>query len=602
MSFDLGKLFIEWRRIVPNGIPNPNNDYHLVLLKEICLSKGIDKDIVDNVILTLEQDDKVKWKDKDGKDRETSLDTIKQYASDIKKGDSDKNKKLAVTAAGLDDKEKGGEEDKKEKEKQSIDFSTDTYTDSLSSKKDDDIDDSDTDTQSQQKERIINGKNKTLKKVNSSETETFTEDIEPDDDEFKNDLEIGEPPPKFEIPEELNKGKFPKKYTKLISRMMNSKRVGTKPEISTLISKGGAGAISAQAGEVLTMMATSMGDDEWESLQNSMLDHEKATIENNADLKAPGKRVINKSWILAAGKSRKAIRDRIMKKYGEGVEISNTAWDTEEDVNAMGWDDYNGSKGFSTDMYVKVTTKDGEDIMDEVSLKKDVKINFLNSSTGKFREWDEDSVGSEIDAKEYSNKERDSLNKAIEEFGLDLPKPTSRKSAKTVWMAMVEKTDYDTKTGRMTTSNPPTKEEEWVQSHVKQIRDYTASATRAVVDNPKLKAGMLEDIRKEFPLKSVGEGEETMAIGDLSLDPDTMQELFGTSDFEKIKENLVVNEDVDPPALAYKAGLEDEMFNVASIVIRQDGVGYGGSSMKFEMQMDKEFANKLKDSHKKVYG
>ena len=126
-----------------------------------------------------------------------------------------------------------------------------------------------------------------------------------------------------------------------------------------------------------------MSDDEWESLQNSMLDHEfGVTIENNPDLNSKDylKRVINKSWIYA-GKSRKAIRDRIMKKYGEGVEISNTAWDTEEDVNAMGWDDYNGSKGFSTDMYVKVTTKDGEDIMDEVSLKKDVKINFLNSST-----------------------------------------------------------------------------------------------------------------------------------------------------------------------------------------------------------------------------
>jgi len=149
MSFDLGKLFIDWRRIVPNGVPNPNNDYHLVLLKEICLARGIDKDVVDNVILALEQDDKVKWKDKDGKDRETSLDTIKQYASDIKKGDTDKNKKLAVTAAGLDDKEKGGEEDKTEKEKQSIDYSTDTYSDSLSSKKDDDIDDSDTETQSQ---------------------------------------------------------------------------------------------------------------------------------------------------------------------------------------------------------------------------------------------------------------------------------------------------------------------------------------------------------------------------------------------------------------------------------------------------------------------
>jgi len=582
MSFNLDSLFIEWRRIVPTGVPNPKNAYHLTLLKEICLSKGISTEIVDSVMLVME--------------KEETFTARNKKTGNVAAFGSEEARDKAIEDGGYEEVEKkddGDDEEKEPTKKMSIDANPFDKED-----KKGDIESTD----EKPKERIINGKNKTLKKINSSETETFSEDIEPSDEDFSNDLKIPEPPSEFEIPEELNKGKFPKKYTKLISRMMNSKRVGTKPEISTLISKGGAGAISAQAGEVLTMMATSMSDDEWESLQNSMLDHEKSTIENNPDLKAPGKRVINKSWILAAGKSRKAIRDRIMKKYGEGVEISNTAWDTEEDVNAMGWDNYNGSKGFSTDMYVKVTTKDGEDIMDEVSLKKDVKINFLNSSTGKFREWDGDSVGSEIDAKEYSNKERDSLNKAIEEFGLDLPKPTSRKSAKAVWMAMVEKTDYDTKTGKMTTSNPPTREEEWVQSHVKQIRDYTANATRAVVDNPKLKAGMLKDIRKEFPLKSVGEGEETMAIGDLSLDPDTMKELFGTSDFEKIKENLVVNEDVDPPALAYKAGLKGEMFNVASIVIRQDGVGYGGSSMKFEMQMDKEFANKLKDSHKKVYG
>ena len=45
-----------------------------------------------------------------------------------------------------------------------------------------------------------------------------------------------------------------------------------KPEISTLISKGGAGAISAQAGEVLTLMATSMSDDEWESFVDEKQD------------------------------------------------------------------------------------------------------------------------------------------------------------------------------------------------------------------------------------------------------------------------------------------------------------------------------------------
>ena len=587
MSFNLNSLWLDWRAKVPDGTPNPSNAYHLVLLKELCFKQGIDKDIIDNVMLVMEKDgggldDKEKekakakglvskgygnWGPEDGDTTHKNVDGKLTPIGDDEEEEEDKPEPMKIDANPFDKEDEGDGEVKEKGEK-----------------------------------RIINGKDKTLKKVNTSETETFSQDIEPDDDNFSNDLEIGEPPPKFELPEELNKGKFPKKYAKLISRMMNSKRVGTKPEISTLISKGGAGAISAQAGEVLTMMATSMSDDEWESLQNSMLEDEQAVIEKNQDLKAPGKRVISKGWIVAAGKSRKAIRDRIMKKYGEGVEIANTAWDTEDDVNAMGWDDYAGSKGFSTDMYVKVKTKDGEEIMDEVSLKKDVHINFLNSSTGKFREWDNDTDGSEVDGKQHAKKERESLNKAIKEFGLGLPEPTSRKSAKKVWMAMVEKTDYNTKTGKMNLSDPPTNEELWVQSHIKQIRDYTTNATRAIVDNPKLKAGMLQEIRKEFPLKSVGEGEETMAIGDLSLDPDTMKELFGTSDFEKIKENLIVNESVDPPALAYRAGTDEEMFNVASIVIRQDGVGYGGSSMKFEMQMDKEFANKLRESHNKVYG
>ena len=159
MSFDLGKLFIEWRRIVPNGVPNPGNAYHLVLLKEICLAKGMDKEIVDNVILTLEQEDeKIKWKDKDGKDRETSLDTIKQYASDIKKGDSDQNKKLAVKAADLGDKEKGGEEDEVEK-KPPMKIDKNPFD------KEDDKDDSDTETQSQEKDNPQSKREDTINKV-----------------------------------------------------------------------------------------------------------------------------------------------------------------------------------------------------------------------------------------------------------------------------------------------------------------------------------------------------------------------------------------------------------------------------------------------------
>ena len=55
MSSDLNSIWLDWRAKVPNGVPNPSNAYHLVLLKELCEKKGIDKSIVDNVILSLEK-------------------------------------------------------------------------------------------------------------------------------------------------------------------------------------------------------------------------------------------------------------------------------------------------------------------------------------------------------------------------------------------------------------------------------------------------------------------------------------------------------------------------------------------------------------------
>ena len=58
MSFNLNSLWLDWRAKVPDGTPNPSNDYHLVLLKELCLEKGIDKDTTDSVILFLEKKEK----------------------------------------------------------------------------------------------------------------------------------------------------------------------------------------------------------------------------------------------------------------------------------------------------------------------------------------------------------------------------------------------------------------------------------------------------------------------------------------------------------------------------------------------------------------
>ena len=115
MSFDLGKLFIEWRRIVPNGVPNPGNAYHLVLLKEICMAKGIERNVIDNVILTLEKkeidpDTKVKYKIKDPKGNDKDMETTYKNAMS-----RPEDHPARVAAQKLQDKGSGGEDEVEKK-------------------------------------------------------------------------------------------------------------------------------------------------------------------------------------------------------------------------------------------------------------------------------------------------------------------------------------------------------------------------------------------------------------------------------------------------------------------------------------------------------
>lgn len=80
----------------------------------------------------------------------------------------------------------------------------------------------------------------------------------------------------------------------------------------------------------------------------------------------------------AATQSRKAIIDRLEKQYGEGTTIVASSWDAEGEVEAMGIQNYKENKGFSTDMYLRVRKPNGEEVLDEISLKKSKDVNFLN--------------------------------------------------------------------------------------------------------------------------------------------------------------------------------------------------------------------------------
>jgi len=473
--------------------------------------------------------------------------------------------------------------------------------------------------------RIISGKDKTLKKIDTLDTEDFQREIEPDQESFdkKNKkFAIPEPPPPYKIPDSISSNaKFPRKYVAALERMINTKNSGDAQKWSHYSDlAGGAGQISAQAGELMAMMGSAMSDEEFNDFANSINSHIDEQVKNNKDLKTDGKRVVTKSWVKAAKGNREAILNRIKKDYPDS-EVVAAAWDTKADVEALGLENYEDNKGFSTDMYLKVKTKDGE-ILDEVSLKKDVNVNFLNSGTGKFSEWDED-LDDSINPKVYTQKQRQQLvdagkklqaaiekmiasgknTKELEQFKKDM------KSKKVDFAAALS----DTASGKGSRAKSKiiqsgiaalaSSGNKDAQAFLEKVQEdhkkYQAEAIDAVIQNKKIKDGMLSEIRSEFPLKAVGEGEETMAIGPYSLDRSTMENIFGTADFEKIKERLTA-EPGSPPFLAYKAEVGDEVIPLAEIVVREDGVGYGGQ-FKFEMTLDKRFAEKLKSANEEVY-
>jgi hypothetical protein len=485
-------------------------------------------------------------------------------------------------------------------------------------------------------------KDKSLDDVDTSNSSTFTEDIDPSDDEYTppKGFENPEPPPPFQMPE-LKGGKFPKKYAKAIERMMNSTKSGEKPITQDFIKGVGAGQAGSQAGEVLTVMATGLPKEEWDAVKNSLLEYEAALIKQNPKLKNPKKRLIDKSWIEAADNNRLAIERQVEGMYGKGAKILNTGWDVEADVEAMGWEGrYKESKGYSTDMYAKVQLPDGSIIMHEPSLKKDDRINFINKTTGSFKDWLGGEVPEEIDPEVLATKEVDRLKttdpkkkKQVEAVTQKEPlksymkrkgftveqvlDPTSGKGStrhkkKAAFMAMnmmAGAPEYGYQEtgpnkGKVLTHDPPTPEEQAVKDHIKDVRDYCDNATREIGKPPPnpLRDGMLTAVSEEFPLKGVADQEETMAIGANSLDPQTMEKIFGTSDFEDIKQDLVVDDSVTPPHLAYKGGPEGKMLRIATIKIRQDGIGYGSPNIKFEMTMDREFADQLKQANEDVYG
>ena len=445
--------------------------------------------------------------------------------------------------------------------------------------------------------RIIAGKDKSVRSINTLKTEEFEKPVVPSDEEFaKRNEKIANPipPQPYIFPKSITANvKFPKRYISIIERMMNTKPTGDGTKwFHYSDMPGGAGQISAQAGELMTMMGTTMSDDDFKQFTESLLTHDDALITNNKNLKSEGSRIITKSWIVASANNRSAILKRIHREYPNS-EIEAGAWDTKGEVEALGMKDYEKNKGFSTDAYFKIKTKDGKDIIDEVSLKKSTKVYLTNSGAGSLIEWDP-KIPPDINQNVYKRNERAGLAAIGERLSSNVEELLKSNSSAAKALKDIinskhitfEQAMAEAKKGKGNRASSKvilsavaalkvegnTDAETYLKGVHKAHKEFQTKAIRAITENPKLKEGMLTAIRSEFPLKAVSDGEESMAIGPYSLDRAVMTVIFGTSNYDDIKEKLVA-ESGPPPYLGYQAHVGDAIIPLAQINLREDGVG-----------------------------
>jgi len=210
----------------------------------------------------------------------------------------------------------------------------------------------------------------------------LSEDGVSDEDFEKNEkiVSVDEPMSLEELESTLPKPlPFPKKYVKVLHRLLNTKNKG-KITISDFTDAAGGGTLESTAGEIVSMIGMSIDDEEQ---ANKFFDTLEEHTKKNNKGKKNNRGIIDPSWVESARKVRQGIRDRYDRAFGKGNwKLKNSSWDIKEEVEALGVEDYRRDKGFSTDVYFTLEV-DGVTILDEVSLKKDREANLLNSTSGR---------------------------------------------------------------------------------------------------------------------------------------------------------------------------------------------------------------------------
>tara|TARA_A100001515_G_C4582720_1_gene213450 strand:- start:73 stop:2136 length:2064 start_codon:yes stop_codon:yes gene_type:complete len=652
------------------GAPDFSNPNDRLLLRMELMKKGWTDEAVNEF---LHEVDLVRKKQDDG--GFGSAYAVKQF-------NPDRGQKLVKKDASAQDIKKA--QDSKEKEK-----STDTDK---------------SDKGNVEKQKPIE-KDKSLGEV---DRDYYDKDVEPSDEEYEKSkpeqqkLKDGESPTK--LPDDIfgSPSKVPKKYIKLVERLINSRYVNqTTPPITSMINASGAGKIQAQAAEVLSMIGPTLNDDEMKNLMDTIRKHNEKLPQQMRKLKdgtlVPYKPpryekgsepILSEDWLQSVESVRGGIKSRLDATYGEGNwEVENGAWDLKGDVEAMGLSDYGRNKGFSTDMYLRVKTPDGS-ILDEVSLKKNLDIFLSQPSANAVNEWgltdEEKNEIEEIniklkDAKGKVKKELNARKKEImaasnsripdganpkvfnrrtTESATEFYEKISKEQHEQIQKLDENDEDYIAKLSKTTgqskdycrvliktmknlkhpysrdelrqtmidngfvpkkTTNPyqdkfsvmmmrtlatepinDNSSEDSLKKHLQIGKDFNKSFVENMVEEP-YKSGVMNTIREKFPLKALMDGEEKMSLGGVNADPEVMQEIFGTTDYDEVQEKLSIEgpDDRGEYQLVFQAEVGGEVTPISTIAPRQRGLGYE-PVVNLEMNLHPAMKEKLYCANKKI--
>jgi hypothetical protein len=197
------------------------------------------------------------------------------------------------------------------------------------------------------------------------------------------------------------KPKFPKKYLKVLERMMQYGKENIT--ITTLTDKAGAGTLESTCGEIVGMIGLSIQDASKRAMFFRLL---KARAEQNG--KAG---ILDASWVTAGEAHCIANERKLKRDFPNGYTILNTFWDVADEAAAIGVEGYKQNKGFSTDVNMLVMdNKTKQTKWIEPSLKKDEVVNLLNGTTNRIRSI------AVLASKKVSNREKDQYESATKEL------------------------------------------------------------------------------------------------------------------------------------------------------------------------------------------